>query len=641
MLSGVKTLTVTDAVFMDLDSASSLETATLDFTNDYDPDLTSAQVTASAKANSSTYVETLGATGDIGAASLTNLTVTGHLLDLYLDEANLETLTLDVKMDDLTLDSMTDLTTVSIAETTAMNDVVVTGNTNLTSLNIAAANNFAANGTTAQTSTTLTVTGNTSLTSLTSVRDDIGALTVTGNTSLATIDFTGLKDFGGATEPSVYIHGNDLDAVTASDAKDGDTAATDGTSKDLGSYNSGTSGMKTLKAYLGVVAAEGDSDAYVSFDSVATFVNSESGSDVTTLNVNFVSTTTQNAATILYDVEKVSSGGGSATKAKRSYLIDIDAVNNAQFTANGQDLLDINGDGVPAAYVFVGQTQASIIAALNDADNKALATANGVTMNAAAGGNSTLAIHVGSQLNSALWETSAAVTTNLHLTASDVINLTVGNQTVTLTAATSNASYEVYSVTKSVGAAIATRWAAVNTGASKPIFNFTESVAQASSSIDGDTGHMLTFTAKDKGTGGAGLSASLTISALDSTGNNGTLPVSYGATSLTTDNTSTGPDVVLTFESNTAGVIGNVIGNPATSATSGTFSAATLSHAAQSIAGITELHSNLLANAGTNKVTSTDGHYDENRSDVVYPEVDVDATVTSAAVDYSHVHWLD
>ena len=33
---------------------------------------------------------------------------------------------------------------------------------------------------------------------------------------------------------------------------------------------------------------------------------------------------------------------------------------------------------------------------------------------------------------------------------------------------------------------------------------------------------MLTFTAKDKGTGGAGLSASLTLSALDSTGNNGT-----------------------------------------------------------------------------------------------------------------------
>ena len=121
---------------------------------------------------------------------------------------------------------------------------------------------------------------------------------------------------------------------------------------------------------------------------------------------------------------------------------------------------------------------------MNDADNKALATANGVTMNAAAGGNSTLAIHVGSQLNSALWETSNAIVTNLHLTASDVINLTVGNQTVTLTAPTSNASYEVYAVAKSVGAAIATRWAAVNTGASANIFNFTGTVAQASSAID-------------------------------------------------------------------------------------------------------------------------------------------------------------
>ena len=84
-----------------------------------------------------------------------------------------------------------------------------------------------------------------------------------------------------------------------------------------------------------------------------------------------------------------------------------------------------------------------------------------------------------------------------------------------------------------------------------------------------------------------------------------------------------------------------MIGNPATSATSGTFSAATLSHAATGIAGITELHSNLLANAGTNKVTSTDGHHDESRSDVVYPEDDnTTTTVTTTAVAKSRLGWL-
>ena len=155
---------------------------------------------------------------------------------------------------------------------------------------------------------------------------------------------------------------------------------------------------------------------------------------------------------------------------------------------------------------------------------------------------------------------------------------------------------------------------------------------------------MLTFTAKDVGTGGEGLSASITLSALDATGNNGTLPLSYGATSLTSDNTSTGPDVVLTFESNTAGTIGNVIGNPATSATSGTYSAATLSHAATGIAGISELHTNYNVSTGTNSVTSTDGHHDESRNDVRIPSNDTFAaneTITTAAVALkSRLSWL-
>ena len=60
-----------------------------------------------------------------------------------------------------------------------------------------------------------------------------------------------------------------------------------------------------------------------------------------------------------------------------------------------------------------------------------------------------------------------------------------------------------------------------------------EAVAEASSTINSATGHMLTFTAKDRGTGGEGLTASITLSALDATGNNGTLPLSYGATSGT------------------------------------------------------------------------------------------------------------
>ncbi len=79
----------------------------------------------------------------------------------------------------------------------------------------------------------------------------------------------------------------------------------------------------------------------------------------------------------------------------------------------------------------------------------------------------------------------------------------------------------------------------------------------------------------------------------------------------------------------------------ATSATSGTFSAATLSHAVTGIAGISELHSNYKVNAQTGSVTSTDGHHDESWSDVRYPEDNnLTTTTTTAAVAKTRIAWL-
>jgi hypothetical protein len=639
--TGVKTLTTTKSVFVDLDTATNLETATLNMVNDYDPALTTANAALAAAGNSSTYTGNLNS---IAAAALKTLTLTGNWLDLTLDsgESNLETLSIDGDFDDLSINGTTDLTSLTVSSGSSMQDVTLTATTNLAVADFDHSFSGSAHGTTAATSSSVSITDNTALTTLHWAADDVGTLTVTGNDALTAIDFTGLADDGGDTTPAANVYDNNLTAVAANNTSDGDVDKASGLATDLGNFDDGTSGMDSLKTYLTHVVADADFAGYVSFDTVSTANDTETaGTTTTTLNVLYTNATTWNDATVLYEVAAVTAtSGGAATKAKRAYLLDISAITQAQFTANGQDVLDIDGDGVPALYIFTGQTASTVIAQLNDADNKALATANGVTMNAAAGGNSTLAIHVGSQLDSAKWETSAAAITNLHLTASDVISLTVGNQTVTLTAASSNTTYEIYSVAKSVGAAIATRWAAVNTGASATIFNF-GTAAQASSTINAASGHMLTFTARDKGTGGAGLSASLSIAALDSTGNNGTLPVAYGATNLTSDNTSTGPDVVLTFEANTAGVTENVIGLPATSATSGTFSAATLSHAATGIAGISELHSNYKVNAQTGSVTSTDGHHDESWSDVRYPEDNnLTTTTTTAAVAKTRIAWL-
>ena len=131
--------------------------------------------------------------------------------------------------------------------------------------------------------------------------------------------------------------------------------------------------------------------------------------DTTTLNVTYTSATTWNYATVMYKTNKVSTTaptGAVAQKAKRSYLLDISEITSAQFTVGNQDVLDVDGNGTPNELTFTGNTAAGIVAALNNANNKALATAAGVTMNAYTGGNSTLAIHVGSQLNSCLLYTS-------------------------------------------------------------------------------------------------------------------------------------------------------------------------------------------------------------------------------------------
>jgi hypothetical protein len=113
--AGVETLTTTDSVFIELDGATDLVTATLDYKYDWDPALTTANAAISAAGYSTTYLEDYSATGSIGGTDLKTLTITGDLLDLYLDEANLETLSINANMTDLTMSTLTDLTSLTVA----------------------------------------------------------------------------------------------------------------------------------------------------------------------------------------------------------------------------------------------------------------------------------------------------------------------------------------------------------------------------------------------------------------------------------------------------------------------------------------------------------------------------------------------
>ena len=184
--AGVETLTTTDSVRIDLDGATDLVTATLDFKNDWDPTLTTAQAAVSAALYSTSYLEDYAnSSASIGGTDLKTLTITGELLDLYLDEANLETLSIDATMTDLTISSATDLTSLTVASGSLIGSISLTGSNNLTVADFNHTSNMENKGSaTANTSVSFVVTDNLGLTKLHTTGDDVSTFTVTGNDAL-------------------------------------------------------------------------------------------------------------------------------------------------------------------------------------------------------------------------------------------------------------------------------------------------------------------------------------------------------------------------------------------------------------------------------------------------------------------------
>jgi hypothetical protein len=644
--SGVETLTVVDGVNVDMAGSSDLVTATLDFAYDSDTALTSAQAAVAAAGYSSTYTEDLD-DGAIDFTDLESLTVTGNLLDLYVDGTDLETLSIDATMHDLTITGATDLTTLTVASGSKIGNINLTGTTNLAVADFNHTSNLTDTDATAQTSVTFSVTNNSGLTKLHSTGDDVGTLTVTGNDALAELDFTGLKDDGADTTPAANVYDNNLTAVKATDSSDGETDKASGAAGDLGSFDDGTSGMATLKTYLTHVVADADFAGYVSFDTVSTVDDTETaGTTTTTLNVTYTNATTWNAATVLYEVAGASTTtGGAATKGKRGFLIDISAVTNFQVWANNGTLIDAANDGSPAVtseLTVAGNSAAQLVGLINASHNLSRATNNGVTMLASEGGNSVVDITIGGTMDSAVFETETAVASAFALSTTETITLTVGNFSVDFApAGTESAGEDAYADAERLAAGLR---AAANTEATGASANYYEvsigAVASATATGSADVAAKFTVTSKDIGTGGAGLAASLSVAGKSS---QAYLPYIIGATRSTADNVTAGPDVVLTIEWNTAGTDTYPLGTPADDATDHAESAATVSFAGAGAtgAGINELYTTHLANAGTNDETGANTYPAESRSDVRIPEQDnLTTTVTTTAVAKSRIAWL-
>jgi hypothetical protein len=642
--AGVETLTTTDSVFIDLDSASDLVTATLDYKYDWDPLLSTANAAKSAAGYLTTYLEDYSTSASIAAADLKTLTITGDLLDIYLDEANIETLSINANMTDLTMQTLTDLTTLTVAGG-KIGNIKLDSSPNITVANFDHTSNMENKGsTTANKSVSFVVTDNLGLTKLHTTGDLIKTFTVTGNDALTELDMTGLKTRGtDTTGATVNLWDNDLTAVKSTDTEDAETATAttgaDGGSADVGTTDDGTSGMDTMKIYLTAIAADALSTAQVNFDTVSTFDDSETTTTATTLNrigSTAVSATT-NDATVLKMTPAVANsaaGAKATTTQKMGWYVD-------QGATGGTIRLAINGANVPAAAAYTLTGNDSYDAAqFASTANVAAADAAGAVLAAKVGafststvslqdyaGNNDQALATGERYSTdtsmAAASTSTTGTGNgVALFSTDTYDnftLTVGSNTVTTSLGTGATTVTA------IGTAILTAWALKygdgGTASTSAVATLTNSAGKLTVDMlqDDSAGYdvALSFSVANGGT------------AAQSSATGGNIDYVIGATKATGDNATVqnaNDGLIITVTSKEAGSDLNTL-TTVTTSTDGT--------KATMIAFATTWTTNtVLASSYAN--TSIE------RTDVVDSEESVAAATSNAvaAVKFNRVTWL-
>ena len=649
--SGVETLTTTNTVLATLDGAVDVVTATLDFAYDWDPSLTTAQAAVADDLSNAGYLTDIGAAGTWVATDLKTLTVTGELLDLYMNETNLETLSIDATMIDLTLTGTTDLTSLTVASGSKIGNILVTGANNLAVADFNHTTNLdvKASGTTASTGADLAVSfqvyDNTALTTLHSTGDNVSTFTVAGNDALTAVDFTGLLDQGTATSATVRLWDNNLTATSAANTSDGDTDRADGLTTDLGSYDEGTSGMETLATYLGNIDGDADNNAFVTFDTVSSEVDTEtSGTSTTTLNItgatgytNGAGDTTEtptstNQATILAMTSATANsadGGSDAIKAKQAFVLDWLATGTIQLTANSIPLFDTTVGGAGTALSIGTSNKDLQISAIESAVNLERAAAANVTLDAKRGyassgtislvtyaSGGTTATQIGERYTTTT-SGAAVSSTNFGFGLDEVLTLGVGSNTMSVSV---TGGGQTVTTLTGVAAALVAGWAAkygkAGTASASALATITAS------------GGVLTITMLQQDSAGYDQLISLSSAAGSVTASNGkSLDWSINS-SITDDNKTNDTDIIVTVESTVGGVDENTISTLTT--TGGAGSTVTW------VALATDYTTN------TAYTTQTYAHVTVERTDVVSAEDSIAASASNAvaAVIFNRVAWL-
>ena len=653
--AGVETLTTTDSVDILLDGATDLVTATLDFKYDWDPTLTTAQAAVADDLSNIGYLADYTNSAAIGGNDLKTLTVSGELLDLYLDEANLETLTLTgVTMHDLDIQTASDLTTLSVATGNKIGSINLVSSPNLTVADFNHTTNLdsKATGTDASTavkkSVSFVVTDNLGLTKLHTTGDNVSTFTVTGNDALTELDMTGLKDQGTEASATVNLYDNNLTAVKATNTYDGETATSttgaDGGTADAGTFDDGTSGMDTMKEYLTAIAADADNTAQVSFDTVSEEIDTEANDGTSTTKLNVIGGTTaltraatKNEAVVLYmDPGSVNTADGAKDPiaAKRAFKIDYIDGSGAtiQFTVNGVALFDTttNGTGTPLA---INGNKTLDISAIESAVNLSRASAANVTLDAKRGANSSQTVSLvqyasqgstatvlGQRYTSTTANAAAVSSTNYGFGIDDTLTLTVGGSSgnSVVISPGSGGVTTLTALADDVVDAWAAKYGSAGTASASAIATVTNSSG------------ILTVTMLQEDSAGYGVDVDFEVNAGTVTATNAkNIDYVIGSSTLESDDATTDTDIIVFIGSTVAGVDENTISTLVTAVS-----------AAGSV-NIVEYSTDYTTNSTWAKAGLYTGVTVE-RTDVVSAEDSVDAAASNAqaAILFNRVTWL-
>ena len=484
-----------------------------------------------------------------GQTALSTLIVDGTLGDVTISgNTDLETLTFTANVDALTITGASNLASAELAGKAKSIDVNTNGD--LETLTITTALQTAKINAAAATSASLSVTGNTDLETLASSYNTLGSLTVTGNAKLAAVDFTGTDAIG--TTANVAINTNAFEATVVNSY-----SASDTTTSDLTGSVSDESGISTLKPFLlKAIAAPGTSGVVVKIDEVelTTFTSATDtdGTESDVLDWEIVNVTAAGAAT----------GVVAAAKSKIAQEFDVSG-GNAKLRlvhtnpANGvvTTIIDMVA-GTPINTDASAMNTNPALAVINDilTDNAiATATAVGVTLNAYVGGSSSVDITLYADNDSSTGVGSAATVSNTVLAADDVVGLTVDGVTgtATISGALGNSTANLTTIAQEMVAA----WNAVAT-ATSTLYTVTS------------VGAVITVTgiqtAGSRADGGA-------VATIVTTGSDtSTIPVlghKIGFLKGSSDDLTASSNVIVTVESNTAGLDGDIVGAGVTSFT--------------------------------------------------------------------------